>query len=180
MTSQLSSTIVINPQQQQQQQMLSVPLPKDQKGTAPSQQPVDVHPLQGEVQADGEQEGQVDTPQRDTADEPQAHDQSLGATAQWEEGGELSGGAAFGSWASAAQHGDWAVMEWLACQALPALVAAVRMVSPHPETEALRYPRPCKHAVCVSLFADLPAWLFARLYTFPAGTFLCIFMCLVN
>lgn len=122
----------------QQQRMSSTPLAEEQTGTAPSQQPVDAHPLQAEVHSAGAPEGLQDSHQAEAAGGAQALDQSLGAAGQWDDGGGVPGGAAFGCWASAAQHGDWGVMEWVACQALPALVAAARMVSPHPETEALR------------------------------------------
>ncbi|KAL3158276.1 hypothetical protein ABBQ38_010522 [Trebouxia sp. C0009 RCD-2024] len=137
-TLQLSSTAVTSHPQQQQPQMSSTSLAKEQKGTAPSQQPVNVHPLQAEVQSAGAQEGLPDSQQAEAAVGAQALDQSPGAAGQWDDGGGLAGEAAFGCWASAAQHGDWGVVEWVACQALPALVAAVRMVSPHSETEAIR------------------------------------------
>ena len=45
----------------------------------------------------------------------------------------------FDAWLSAAEHAEWVVVEYVASQALPALVAALRMVAPQAESEALRY-----------------------------------------
>ena len=67
----------------------------------------------------------------------QTHRQDMGTPAP-SGAGRVSGEAAFGSWATAAEHSDWAALEWLACKALPALLASVRMVTPQTETEALR------------------------------------------
>jgi len=47
--------------------------------------------------------------------------------------------AAFAAWLSAADHAEWAVVEYLASQALPLLIKALRMVAPQTETEAVRY-----------------------------------------
>ena len=47
--------------------------------------------------------------------------------------------AAFAAWLSAADHAEWAVVEYLASQALPVLIKALRMVAPQTETEAVRY-----------------------------------------
>ena len=59
---------------------------------------------------------------------------------------QLSGeaaAAALAAWAAAAEeHAEWAPMEWLAADAAPALVSAIRVVPPADETEALRYARP--------------------------------------
>ncbi|DBB17843.1 hypothetical protein WJX82_008236 [Trebouxia sp. C0006] len=46
--------------------------------------------------------------------------------------------AAFAAWLSAADHAEWAVVEYLASQALPLLIKALRMVAPQTETEAVR------------------------------------------
>lgn len=54
---------------------------------------------------------------------------------------QLSGeaaAAALAAWAAAEEHAEWAPMEWLAAEAAPALVSAIRMVPPADETEALR------------------------------------------
>ena len=54
---------------------------------------------------------------------------------------QLSGeaaAAALAAWAAAEEHVEWAPMEWLAADAAPALVSAIRMVPPADETEALR------------------------------------------
>ena len=129
-------------QQQQQQQTSQLSLPKGQTETSPIQQMVDVHPLQAEPQqpaATSTQEGTKDSHKPGTSDGVQAQDQDLGTCAQARDGEGMSGGAAFGAWASAEQHSEWRVMEWVASEALPALIGAVRMVGPHTETEALRY-----------------------------------------
>ncbi len=47
--------------------------------------------------------------------------------------------AAFAAWLSSADHAEWAVVEYLASQALPLLIKALRMVAPQTETEAVRY-----------------------------------------
>ena len=129
-------------QQQQQQQQMSHAAPKGQTVTSPIQQAVDAHPLQAEPQqpaATSTQEGMRDLQQPGASDGVQAQDQNLGASAQAKDGEGMSGGAAFGAWSSTEQHSDWAVIEWVASEALPALIRAVRMVGPHTETEALRY-----------------------------------------
>ena len=54
---------------------------------------------------------------------------------------QLSGeaaAAALAAWAAAEEHAEWAPMEWLAADAAPMLVSAIRMVPPADETEALR------------------------------------------
>ena len=154
-----SNSVTGQQQTQQQQQQMSHALPKGQTVTSPIQQAVDVHPLQAELQqpaATSTQEGTRDLHQPGTYDGAQAQDQNLGTSAQAQDGEGMSGGAAFGAWASAEHHSEWAVMVWVACEALPALIRAVRMVGPHTETEALRY------LVCLlvsSLFACLSTCL---------------------
>ena len=136
-----SSSVTTQQQQQQQQQMTNGLLPKGQTVTSPSQQAVDVHPLQAESQqpaATSTQGSTRDSNQPGTSDGVQAQDQNLGSSGEVKDGEGLSQGAAFGAWASAEQHSEWAVMEWVASQALPALIGALRMVGPHTETEALR------------------------------------------
>lgn len=129
--------------QQQQQQKPSGSLLNSQTVTSAVQQAVDVHPLQAELQqlaATSTQQGTNGSPQAGTSDGRQAQDQSpLGTAAPAGDREGMSEGPAFGAWASAEQHSDWAVMEWVANEALPTLVGAVRMVGPHTETEALRY-----------------------------------------
>lgn len=141
--SQPSSSSVTNQQQtqQQQQQRSHVSLPKGQTETSPNQQAVDVHPLQAEPQqpaATSTQEGMKDAYKPGTSDGVPAQYQNLGTSAEARDGEGMLGGAAFGAWASAEQHREWAVMEWVASEALPALIGAMRMVGPHTETEALR------------------------------------------
>ena len=134
-------------QQQQQQQTSLVSLPRAHTVASPAQLAVDIHPLQADLQqpsATSAQEGVRNLQQAGTADDVQAQEQSLGTPGQAGDGEGLSGGAAFGAWASATQHSEWAVMEWVASEALPALIGAVRMVGPHTETEALRY-LACNH-----------------------------------
>ncbi len=55
--------------------------------------------------------------------------------------------AAFAAWLSAADHAEWAVVEYVASQALPLLIKALRMVAPQTETEAVRYPFAVIHDV---------------------------------
>ena len=158
--------------QQQQQQMSHVSLPKGQTVTSPVQQAEDVHPLQVDLQqpaATSTQEGTRDANQLGTSDGVQAQDQNLGTSAQAKDGEGMSGGAAFGVWACAEQHSEWAVMEWVASEALPALIGAVRMVGPYTETEALRY-QAClfvRDCMCV-----------ACLFQFAVVSFSCIVVCL--
>ena len=129
-------------QQTHQQQQQQKSLLKSQTVTSSAQQAVDVHPLQ-QPAATSTQQGSEGSQQAGTSDGMQAQDQSPPGTAAPAGDGEgMSGGPAFGAWASAEQHSDWAVMEWVATEALPTLVGTVRMVGPHTETEALRY-LPC-------------------------------------
>ena len=55
--------------------------------------------------------------------------------------------AAFAAWLSTADHAEWAVVEYLASQALPLLIKALRMVAPQTETEAVRYTFAVMHDV---------------------------------
>ena len=52
--------------------------------------------------------------------------------------GRSAADAAFGTWVTAEGHSEWAALEYLGSQALPALIVALRMVAPHTDTEALR------------------------------------------
>ena len=83
--------------QQQQQQMSNGSLPKGQTVTSPSQQAVDVHPLQAELQqpaAISTQESTRDSNQPGTSDGVQAQDQNLGSSGEAKDGEGLSQGAA--------------------------------------------------------------------------------------
>ena len=132
-------------QHQHQQQGTHSPLPKGSDITPPAQQPVDDHPLQAHSPsprtASAQQGVGLEAP---AGEDAHGEGQSLGTPAHSGAGGQ-SGAAGFGAWASAAEgHGDWEAVEWLARQALPALLASLRMVAPHTETEALRCVR-CTH-----------------------------------
>ena len=66
---------------------------------------------------------------------------SAAATAQEDVGAGTSGVATatiIASWLTAEQPGDWPILHWLITWALPQLIAALRMVAPQTETEALR------------------------------------------
>ena len=184
-------------QQQQQQQTSQVSLPKGQTETSPIQQMVDVHPLQAEPQqpaATSTQEGTKDSHKPGTSDGVQAQDQDLGTCAQARDGEGMSGGAAFGAWASAEQHSEWRVMEWVASEALPALIGAVRMVGPHTETEALRYlaclfvvefcclsvcPSVCLSA-CLSIHLSIRVSASLSVYLYVCHVFVPVCSCLLS
>ena len=124
---------------QHQQQDTHFPLLKGPDSTSAYQQPVPNHPLQAHSQppttASSQQGVVLDAPaDKDAQDKGQALSTPVQLNAA-----DQSDQAGFGAWASAAVgHGDWGAVEWLARQALPALLASVRMVAPHTETEALR------------------------------------------
>lgn len=44
----------------------------------------------------------------------------------------------FASWLTAQHPEDWHILDWLVTWALPELIAALRLVAPQTETEALR------------------------------------------
>lgn len=70
-----------------------------------------------------------------SAQEPSA---SVPSTGQYASTSTSGADAAFAAWLSAADHAEWAVVEYLASQALPLLIKALRMVAPQTETEAVR------------------------------------------
>ncbi len=137
---------------QQQKDAQGHPYPKP--AASPAVQAVTQHPLQSpadlppdaqsaeaaslpqaspEEVAPDSQQGDASTQQ---GQEPNA---SLPGAGQHASTSTSAADAAFAAWLSAADHADWAVVEYLAGQALPLLIKALRMVAPQTETEAVRY-----------------------------------------
>ncbi|DBA87750.1 hypothetical protein WJX77_004203 [Trebouxia sp. C0004] len=78
--------------------------------------------------------------------------------------------AGFAAWLSAADHADWAVVEYLASQALPLLIKALRMVAPQTETEAVRrrFSAAVK-ATCLSLGPEMAKGLIQPVFAASAA-----------
>jgi len=140
---------------QQQKDAQGHPSPGMSKAAAsPSVQAVTQHPLQSPTHLP------PDAQSAEAASLPQASPEEVAPDAQQGEASALqvqesnaslpsagqnaststsAADAAFAAWLSAADHAEWAVVEYLASQALPLLIKALRMVAPQTETEAVRY-----------------------------------------
>lgn len=120
----------------------------------PSVQAVTQHPLQSPThlppdaqsaeaaslpQASPEEVAPDAQPGEASAPQVQEPNASLPSAGQYTSTGTSAADAAFAAWLSAADHAEWAVVEYLANQALPLLIKALRMVAPQTETEAVRY-----------------------------------------
>lgn len=151
-SSQAGSFSTVN---QQQKDAQGHPSPGMSKAAAsPSVQAVTQHPLQSPTHLP------PDAQSAEAASLPQASPEEVAPDAQQGEASALqvqesnaslpsagqnaststsAADAAFAAWLSAADHAEWAVVEYLASQALPLLIKALRMVAPQTETEAVRY-----------------------------------------
>ena len=68
------------------------------------------------------------------------HDAASVATARQEQASTsgIPAASIFATWLTAEQPQDWPILYWLVTWAMPELIAALRVVAPHTETEALR------------------------------------------
>ncbi|KAA6425912.1 MAG: hypothetical protein FRX49_04287, partial [Trebouxia sp. A1-2] len=139
---------------QQQKDAQGHPHPDMSKLAAgPSVQAVTQHPLQSPThlppdaqsaeaaslpQASPEEVAPDAQPGEASAPQVQEPNASLPSAGQYTSTGTSAADAAFAAWLSAADHAEWAVVEYLANQALPLLIKALRMVAPQTETEAVR------------------------------------------
>lgn len=145
---------------QQDKDGRSLPSPgKPKPKVVPSVHSVTHHPLQSPAQLPSEgQAVAVDAPQASPqklppeaqqagASDAPDQDADLLDAAQQPAASTSAADAAFAAWISAAEHKEWAVVEYLAGKALPSLIKALRMVAPHTETEALRFAI-CRQLAC--------------------------------
>ena len=115
---------------------------------APYVQPITAHPLHPLRRQPSESHSAASTPPSEplqtelrqggvSSQLPQDKEAST-SDANVQDTARTAAEAAFAVWLSAAEHSEWAVLEYVGYQVVPALIGSLRMVASRSETEALR------------------------------------------